>query len=142
MNKMDKSNFIKLIGNWKTEGTIFNDKGNSELIGTDTYEFILEDNFILHKAEVKMGNEKSETYEIFELTDATEKAKMQYFNSKGENGMMTSSIKEDNYKINGEKIKFEGIFINKNKQLIGKWYLETSTNEWIKFIDMKLTKQN
>ena len=142
MNKMDKSNFKKLIGIWKTEGTIFNDKGISELIGTDTYEFILENNYILHRADVKMGNEKSETYEIFELSDATEKAKMQYFNSKGENGMMTSSIKEDNYRIKGDKIKFEGIFINKNTQLIGKWYLQTSTNEWIKFIDIKLTKQN
>lgn len=34
------------------------------VIDIDSYEFILDYKYILLKADVKMGNEKSETYEI------------------------------------------------------------------------------
>ena len=140
MTKLETSIFKQLIGVWKTEGTILTD--SSILIGSDSYEFILDGNYILHKADVKMGSEKSETFEIIELENSNDKAKMTYYNSKGENGVMTSSIIENKYKIDGDKIKFEGDFDNENTKLIGKWYLQTENGKWTEFIDLKLTKQN
>jgi hypothetical protein len=89
MEKIDKSNFKRLIGVWKTTGNIKSGQDNLKLIGIDSYELILDGNYILHKADVQMGNERSETLEIIQLDNSLEKAKMRYFNSKGEDGILT-----------------------------------------------------
>lgn len=46
MEKTETSIFRRLIGVWKTEGSILTDKENSKLSGTDSYEFILDGNYI------------------------------------------------------------------------------------------------
>ena len=142
MTKIETSNFKRLIGIWKTEGIILTEKGNSKLAGIDSYEFILDGNYILHKAEVKMGNEKSETFEIIALGNSIEHGIMQYYNSKGESGVMTSSLVKNNFKIKGDKIKFEGTINDENTRIVGKWYLQADNEEWTEFIDLSLTKQN
>lgn len=58
MKKLKTSNFKRLIGIWKREGTILNEKNNSKLVGTDSYELILDGNYFLHKADVTKGDEK------------------------------------------------------------------------------------
>lgn len=142
MAKIETSNFKRLIGIWKTEGTILTDKGPSKLVGIDSYKFILNGNFILHKADVKMGNEKSKTLEIIALDNSNEKGKMQYYNSKGESGFMTSSLIKNEFKIRGDTIKFEGNINDENTSLVGKWFLHADKGEWTDFIDLKLTKLN
>ncbi|HMR84537.1 MAG TPA: hypothetical protein PKE30_15445, partial [Niabella sp.] len=91
MNKIENSNFKRLIGVWKTTGDIKSGQDNLKLAGIDKYELILDGNYILHKADVKMGNDKSETLEIIKLDNSFDKAIMQYFNTKGEDGIMRSS---------------------------------------------------
>ena len=142
MTKIKTSNFKRLIGIWKTEGTVYSHKDNLKLVGIDSYEFILDGNYILHKADVKMGNEKSETFEIITLGSSIKKANMQYYNSKGESGIMTSSLTENILKIKGDKIKFEGTIDEENTKLIGKWSLKADNEKWTIFINLKLTKQN
>ena len=142
MIKIETSNYKRLIGVWKTEGLIFTEKGNLKLGGIDSYEFILDGNYILHKADVKMGNERSETFEIISLDNSIENGKFQYYNSKGESGVMTGSLAKNKFKINGDKIKFEGILNDENSRLVGKWYLQADNEEWTDFIEISLTKQN
>lgn len=140
MKNFETSNFKRLIGTWRTEGTVLTD--NSKIIGTDSYEFILDGNCILHKADVKMGDEKSETFEIISIDNVSDKVKMQHYNSKGESGVMTNFFTGNNYKIEGDKIKFVGTIDNDNTKLTGKWYLQSESGKWTEFIDLKLTKQN
>ena len=140
MTAIETSSFKRLIGTWTTEGTIFTENGNLKLAGIDSYEFILNENYILHKAAVKKGNEKSETFEIIALSSTSEKATMHYYNSKGETGVMTGSFTENNFTIEGDKIKFEGTINEENTIVSGKWYLQTERNRWAEYIDLKLTK--
>ena len=58
MNKIENSNYKRLVGVWKTTGDIKSGQDNLKLIGIDSYELILDGNFILHKADVKMGNDR------------------------------------------------------------------------------------
>ncbi len=141
MAKLETSNFKRLIGNWMTEGTILNETSHSKIAGTDSYEFILDGNYILHKADVMMGDERSETFEIIEVDQSNGKGKMYYYNSKGERGVMTASLAENNFLIEGDKIKFEGVLHDDDTKVIGKWYMQTEQDEWVDFIDLKLTKQ-
>ncbi|MGA9648980.1 hypothetical protein [Pedobacter sp.] len=89
-----------------------------------------------------MRTEKSETYEILELNNSMEKAKMHYYNSKGESGNMIGYMIQNQFKIEGNQIKFEDILDNKNSKLDGKWILPSDLNEWVGFIDLKPTKLN
>ena len=141
MTKINTSNFKRLLGIWKTTGQISAGNETLDLNGIDSYEFILDGNYLLHKADVTMGNEKNETFEIISLASITNKAKMQYFNSKGESGLMTSKITDNNFRIEGDGIKFNGTINDENSEIVGRWYLQTENNDWEQFIKLKLEKQ-
>lgn len=66
IKKIKNSHFNKFLGKWKTEGRILKTDRNPEtkIKGTDSYELILDDRFILHKANVLMGKQRSRTYEM------------------------------------------------------------------------------
>lgn len=55
---------------------------------------------------------------------------------------MTGFLNKNNFKIIGDKIKFEGTINDENSKLVGKWYLQANNNDWTAYIDLKLTKQN
>lgn len=141
MNKIENSNFKRLIGVWKTTGVINSGENNLDIIGTDSYELILDGNYILHKADVKMGNDRSETFEIIRLVSSLYKAKMQYFNSKGEEGIMESSIINSQFKIEGPHLKFSGKINKENTKINGKWYIQIESQQWVDFIELNLEKQ-
>ncbi|MEG1026717.1 MAG: hypothetical protein RSD71_16090 [Flavobacterium sp.] len=141
MNKIENSNFKRLIGVWKTTGVIKSGENNLNIIGTDSYELILDGNYILHKADVKMGNDRSETFEIIRLVNTLYKAKMQYFNSKGEEGTMESSIINSQFKIEGPHLKFSGKINKENTKISGKWYSQTKNDQWVELIELNLEKQ-
>lgn len=142
MGKIENSDFKRLIGKWNTEGRILTNQNDSEskIIGTDSYEFILNGNFILHKANVLMGNTKSETYEIIALENSNEKIKMQYFNSDGENGIMVGFLKENDFRIENENLKFKDTISNDNTLITGTWQQLSEENNWLDFLEMKLSK--
>lgn len=58
MDKIAKQNLDHFIGTWDTEGFILetNNVPTSEIKGSDTYCWILNDYFILHEANVMIGN--------------------------------------------------------------------------------------
>jgi len=140
MKKIDQSNFKRLIGVWKTMGDIKSGNDVLKLMGTDSYELILNGNYILHRADVKMGNDRSETLEIIKLDNSFDQAKMHFFNSKGEEGVMTSSIINNEFKIAGKDLKFDGIINDENTKIIGEWFIGTDNGEWTDFIDLHLEK--
>ena len=139
--KIESSNFNRLIGKWNTEGKILSEEKSLVLTGTDSYEFILDGNCILHKANVNMGDEAVETFELMLLDTSLENVAMHYYNSKGETGAMKGSLTGNEFKIENEALKFEGYLNAENSELIGKWYRIADDLRWTEFIDLKLTKQ-
>ena len=122
--KIKSSGFKRLIGVWKTSGKVMTEKGVVELSGTDSYELVLEGNYILHRANVTMGNEKSETIEMISLESSTGTANMQYFNSKGESGSMEGEINDNDFTIEGNGLKFGGSINDNNSEITGKWFVQ------------------
>jgi hypothetical protein len=141
MSKIETTNWKRLIGKWNTEGRILTNQNDleSKITGTDSYEFILNGNFILHKADVLMGNVRSETYEIIALENPNEKVKMQYFNSEGENGIMFGFLNGNVFRIESENLKFAGTISN-DSTIIGTWQQLSEENMWHDFLEMKLSK--
>jgi hypothetical protein len=101
---IENSEFQKLIGEWKTEGRILA-KGNEPEIhisGTDSYEWILDGYYILHKADVLMGEIRGQTYELISLDEAGTKAKFEYYNNQGVSGKMVGMLKNNKLSIEGQ----------------------------------------
>lgn len=135
-----KSVFNRLIGTWKTSGLISSANETLTLIGTDTYELVLDGKFVLHKANVIMGDAKSETIEMINLTDHPIVPNMHYFNSHGNVGVMTGKIVGNNYSIEGNGIKFKGTINEENSEIVGKWFLQSEDKSWSEYIDLKLER--
>ncbi len=140
MNRINNSRFSRLLGVWKTTGNLKSGGNILELTGIDSYELVLEGNYILHKADVKIGNDRRETFEMIKLSDSPHQARMYYFNSKGEEGVMTASIVNNEFGIKGSHLKFGGVINEENTTIIGKWYTLTENKEWEEFIDLTLKK--
>ena len=141
-NRINNTHFKKLIGKWKTEGLILKTDKNPEMkiTGTNTYETILGGFFILHKADVLMGNERSQTYEIMGLDLTNNEAILQHYNNQGSSGKMTAILKKDELKIKGERLRFKGKFSNKDKEITGTWEKLTDQDNWIEFLKVNFKK--
>lgn len=137
--RIEDSPFNKLIGQWETEGRRL-ENPETEIKGKDIYSPILDGFFILHKADVEIGKEKSQTYEIIGPDQSGNQAKMQHYNNSGASGIMLGRLKGDSYSINGEKLRFKGRFGHNNNTLTGMWQQLTDKKEWRDFIVIKLTK--
>ncbi len=141
-NRIENTEFKKLIGKWKTEGRILSTDENSELqiTGTDTYELILGGYFILHKADVLMGNENSQTFEIIGLDETNNQATFEYYNNHGSLGKMLGTLKNNELKIIGKELRFQGQLNDSENKINGTWEKLDNQMNWKKFLEMKLTK--
>ena len=134
--------FTRLIGTWQTKGKVLQPGNSYEILltGTDSYELILNGHYILHKADVLMGTEKSETFELIELDGQEPKTKMQYYNSNGDSGSMTGTITGNNFLIDSDNLIFRGKLNNDDTLITGKWLMKSGTGEWKDYIELELKK--
>ena len=137
MKKNGIHNLHKLLGRWKTTGKIIGTDQNIE--GTDSYEMLFGD-FILHKADVKMGNEKSETYEIISYDKEHDRFLMEYYNNKGEKGQMAASIENDQWIFSNSQLRFKGGFSINDQVFSGLWSQKDDDGSWQPFIEIQLKR--
>jgi hypothetical protein len=142
VDRIENTHFKKLIGKWRTEGRILESDKNPErkITGTDTYHFILGGFFILHKADVLMGNVKSETYEVIGLDKSNDQATLQHYNNQGSSGKMTGTLKNGELRINGDGLRFKGLFNDNDKKIEGTWEKLADEKNWVEFLKMNFTK--
>jgi hypothetical protein len=140
--KIEYSYFKKFIGKWNTEGRLLNSNENEEvkIKGTDTYELILDGFFILHKADVLIGKQRSRTHEIIGV-GTRNNFLMQHFNNNGTSGSMTATRKYGTWSYNGNGLRFRGKFSKKGNEFSGVWE-QRSRSKWTDFIEIKLSKKN
>lgn len=138
MDKIENSEFKRLIGSWLTEGKIISTE--EEIKGTDSYEFILDGHYILHKADVVMGKAKSETIELIQLGVSSDMVMMSYYNTHGESGSMRGQINGNEFKIEGNRLRFTGHISANNMRIEGLWQRYVNS-QWIDFLEMRFSKQ-
>ena len=142
MKKDENNPFTRLIGIWQTTGKVVQPGNSAEipLKGTDSYELILNGHYILHKANVVIGSERSETFELIELDGQESKSKMVYYNSNGESGIMMGIISSKDFKIDSDNLKFRGKLNDDDTIIAGKWSRKSESGEWKDFIELELKK--
>src|SRR5690606_26445556 len=140
--RIDKSEFIKLIGYWKTEGRILakGQEAESKISGTDSYDLILDDYYILHQADVRIAESRGKTLELISLGDNPDQAAFSYYNNQGESGQMKGRLKNNRLTLEGEGLQFEGLLGDDASQLAGVWRLWDSQGQWVDWMEIKLSK--
>jgi hypothetical protein len=141
MEHITGSNFKRLIGECRTSGSIYAGKDTLTLSGTDSYKFVLGNHYILHQADVSLGDHTSKTLELIKLDDIAHRATMHYFNSQGEDGQMLSTFFDNTLIINGTGLRFEGEMNREDTRLRGTWFKQSGDDRWIAYIDLVLEKR-
>jgi hypothetical protein len=132
----------KFVGQWRTEGKIPSNGSTPEvkISGTDTYEWLPGNFFLLHKADVLIGDERNQTTEIIGFDQLYHGLIMKYFDSKGNSGLMIASCANEVWTFLGENLRFTGGFKKGNKEFSGIWEQSSDKKNWVHFMDIKLTR--
>lgn len=142
MNGIQYDQLNKFVGRWDTKGKLVSRDNNPEtqISGTDTYEWLPGEFFLLHKADVLIGKDRSQTFEIIGFDSEKKVYTMQHYNNKGESGFMTATCTDENWKFQGEGLRFTGGFKNNDKEFSGTWEQSGDGKTWTEFIYIRLTR--
>jgi hypothetical protein len=134
----------KFLGKWTTVGKIPASDTTPEIkiSGTDTYEWLPGEFFLLHKVDVIVGDNKNETFEIIGYDRQKNLYTMQHYDNKGNSGIMTANCNDGVWTILGENLRFTGGFKNHDKEFSGIWQQSSDGENWTHLMDIKLTKSN
>ena len=130
----------RFAGNWKMEGILFrDDEAPVTVTGTDSYEWLPGGFFLLHKADVMVGDNRSETFEIIGYDEVTGHYTMQYYESSGISGQMIAMYHSGSWIFTGDNLQFTGSFAEDGNSISGRWE-RLNGNTWLKFMDITLRK--
>src|SRR5690606_35548466 len=107
---MQNTPFSRLIGKWKTAGTVNIDGTDLPLVGNESFEYVVDGNFILHKVDVMIGPNRNQTIEMISAGNEENHTLFQYFNSKKEIGLLNGYIKDHSFIVENEHLRFDGSF--------------------------------
>jgi hypothetical protein len=132
-----------LIGTWKTEGEV-RAEGDTAAVafnGTDSYEWILNNTFILHKVDVTMGKEKIEAIEFIGGFDfGRKKYKMRSFDNQGAFVEMEAHMDKNGVlQIDGANMRSK-LTRHDEKNLVAHWERLNDDGEWVPWMDLQLSK--
>lgn len=133
----------KFVGKWHTEGLIPGTH-NTPVIsikGTDTYMWIVDGYFLLHTADVTIGDDNSQTHEIIGYDYLNNHYTMQHYNNKGNSGLMTATVKDNIWTFVGDDLRFTGGFNEEEDEFTGIWEHHSMTSGWSHLMNIKLSKK-
>lgn len=128
-------------GAWKTTGEIKATETTPAIPieGTDTYEWLPGGWFLLHRVDVRMGDEQIDSVEIIGYDPSTGKYPMHYFGYQGSTGVMHAAVNENTWTFTGETERFTGSFNESGDVISGKWE-RLDGSDWVHWMDINLKK--
>lgn len=134
----------RFVGEWNTEGFVYATGDDPGVIvkGTDSYEWLPGNFFLLHKVDVMMGDDTNQTFEIIGYDGVQKRFTLQYYDNKGNSGQMTATVTNDEWIITGETLQFKGRFNTIGNEFSGVWEKHDEALPWKPFMDIKLTRSS
>lgn len=128
----------RFAGRWNTEGRVIAD--GRLISGTDTYEWLDGAWFLVHKANVRIGETRNETLEVIGWNPEQQHYGMHYFDSEGSSGFMNAVCDGDDWKYSGDGLRFSGSFKKNGDEFSGLWE-QLSDDEWQPLMEICLTRK-
>ena len=113
----DMNAFQPFIGRWNTTGRFRDDPRT--IAGTDTYEWLAGRHFLIHRVDVRMGDEEMKSIEI--IGREGDSIVMHSFDSQGEHTVMQARVEGDSIRFEGDAMRFSGAFRDGGTTIAGTW---------------------
>ena len=110
--------------------------------GTDSYEWLSGEFFLIHEVDVVMGDDRNETIEIIGYDKQAGKFTLQHFDNKGNTGLMKGSYENGIWTYLGEALRFTGGFKNDGQEFSGVWEQSSDGKQWVHFMEIRLEKMS
>ena len=132
-----------LIGKWNTKGQI---KAEGEMPainikGTDSYEWVLNGSFILHKVDVVMGEDRTEAFELIGEFDSISRTyKMRSFDNHGKFTTMEAIFDESGaLHILGDIMRAK-LSVYDSNNMSAQWEKLVDSKNWQSWMDLRFSK--
>lgn len=133
--------FETIVGRWRTSGTAFDEQGEPVAIidGTDEYEWMPGGRWIVHRVDVRMGDDHVQALELIGEHDAvTDTYAMRAFDGSGAYGRMTANLNADgSWTFLGDGMR-STLWPSKDKSsMTARWERQDESGSWIHWMDMR-----
>lgn len=131
-----------VVGTWDSKGTMRTPDGTIAITGTDAYEWLPGQQFMIHKADVTVGGDKVDVIEIIGEYDEAKKAcAMHAFQSDGSHEVMWANVNTNGSLLfAGDTTRATLTTSQDGKAMDALWEQRTDGN-WNHWMDMRFTKQ-
>ena len=129
----------QFVGTWNTSGVVLGTVP-VKIAGTDTYEWLPGEYFLLHHVDVRIGGEAAQSVEIIGYDRETHSYPMHYFNNKGDKGIMQATYADSTWNFLSETMRFAGKFSDDGKTLSGTWETFSAENGWVPWMEVRLIR--
>ena len=111
------------VGKWSTQGQT--EPGPSapavEIVGTDTYEWLEGGFFLIHRVDVRIGDEHVHAIEIIGYDAASKAYPMRSFDSQGNAGTYQATVRDGVWTFTGESERATVVASDAGNTLTAKW---------------------
>ena len=131
------------VGKWNTEGQVEASPSSpaTKIIGTDTYEWQHGGFFLIHRVDVRIGDEKVEAIEIIGYDASSQTYPMRSFDSQGNFVTMQASVSDDGiWTFTGESERSTLVVSDDDNTMTAHWERSDDGSNWLPWMDVKLTK--
>ena len=133
-----------LVGLWHSEGQTrtSNTEPSIKIIGTDHYEWLPGGFFLIHRVDVKMGDEKIDTIEMIgSYEESSRTYSMRSFDSQGNFQTMEASVEHDGvWTFAGDAIRATLVISSDSNSMTAHWEQTNDGSNWLPWMDMKFTR--
>jgi hypothetical protein len=133
-----------LVGYWETRGMVHaHDSSAAQKIkGTDSYEWALNGRFLIHRADVLIGNEKVEVIEMIGGGSDDGPIPMRSFDNQGNFMVMEGRMENTGTLIiTGKNMRSRLTLENDASRMSAQWERFDEKNQWVPWMDMWFTKR-
>jgi Protein of unknown function (DUF1579) len=129
-------------GKWKTEGQTRESTSSPavSIRGTDTYEWLEGGYFLVHHVDVHLGAEFTKVIEIIGYDAEHNNYTTAAYDSQGNSGNYTATLKNGVWKFDGESERATAIFNEDGNEIKIHWEQLTEEKNWMPWMDVKLTR--
>ncbi|RXA20856.1 alpha/beta fold hydrolase [Methanosarcina sp. MSH10X1] len=130
------------VGRWITEGHTWATSSSPALriTGTDTYEWLPGRFFLLHRADVQIGDEEIKTIEIIGYDALSQTYPMHYFDNQGNSGTYQASVRDGIWTFLGGSERSKVTFSDDGNTITASWEHSDNGLNWLPLMEVKLTK--
>lgn len=131
-----------LLGAWDSSGSMkTGDGGTVSVTGTDTYEWLPGRRFMIHRADVVVGDEKVDVVEVIGGFDDDRRAcAMHGFHSDGTHSVMWASLNADGSLLFADDTIRATLTVRPGDQTMEAGWERLNDGEWVRWMEMYFAK--